>query len=121
MSLCYVLFVITLCVRFCSLASNSSKSSISNRTDAVNELNRRNSALSASGASNVPYSTHVDTVVKISDINNSHLPSDYIPYGKTKNVTASSNGSQPYVNVMKGIPTITGSRFLFLHVAFMCN
>ena len=100
-------------IHFHSLASNSANSSISKRTDTVNELNRRNSALSAAGTSSAPYSTHVDAVVKISDINNSHLSSEYIPYGKTKNVTASSNGSQPYVNVMKGIPTVTGSRFLF--------
>ena len=71
--------------------SFASSSSTSKRNDKVDELNRRNSALSAT-----------DT-----------YSSEYIPYGKTKNVTTSSNESQLYDNGMRGIPTVASSRSLF--------
>ena len=93
-----------------SLGSNPSQSSSSKRNDiVVDELNRRNSVISATCASNSSHVGKADPSTKPSELNAKHSSSEYIPYGKSKNVTASTNESQ---NVMKGIPTVRGSRYI---------
>ena len=94
------------------MVSNPNNSSSSKRNDTVvDELNRRNSVISATCASNSnsSYLGNVDPIIKQSDLNVKHSTSEYIPYGKGKNVTAATNESS---NGMKGSPTVTGSRYL---------
>ena len=98
-------------MKFFSLVSNPNNSSSSKRNDSVvDELNRRNSVISATCASNSPYLGNVDPTIKQSELNVKHSTSEYIPYGKGKNVTAATNESS---NGMKGSPTVTGSRYLW--------
>ena len=93
-----------------SLASNLHNDSNSKTNDTVvDELNRRNSVISATCASNFSCDGHVDPVAKLSELNNKHLSSEYIPYGKAKSTTTLVNESQ---NVMKGSPTVTSSRYV---------
>ena len=101
-----------------SLTAHSSSLPSSKINDTVvDELNRRNSVISATCASNnLPYSGNVDPAVKVLDAPTKQSSSEYIPYGNTKHVATSSNESQ---NVMKGIPTVTSSRYLFYLLSFI--
>ena len=100
-----------------SLTAHSSSLPSSKINDTVvDELNRRNSVISATCASNLPYSGNVDPAVKVLDAQTKQSSSEYIPYGNTKHVATSSNESQ---NVMKGIPTVTSSRYLFYLLSFI--
>ena len=104
---------------FYSLATNLHSDPTSKTNDTVvDELNRRNSVISATCTSNSSYAGNVDSGVKLTDLHSKHLSSEYIPYGKAKNITTLTNETQ---NVMKGSPTVTSSRYAALLYYIMGN
>ena len=100
-----------------SLASNqpnsTSTTATSRKQSVVDELNRRNCVVSAASVSSNPFLESEGLPIKQTNLDNKPPTSDFISYGNNrKNVSSALDETQ---NGMKGIPSVTGSRYIILY------
>ena len=93
--------------------NSTSTTATTRKQSVVDELNRRNSVVSAASVSSNPFLESEGLPIKQTNLDNKPPTSDFISYGNNrKNVSSALDETQ---NGMKGIPSVTGSRYIKLY------